>query len=116
MAAAAVLHDVIEDTPVGPTEIERRFGPNVLRMVVGLTKVPVPGNRAKRKAAERERLAAEAADVQTIKCLDMVSNLPSIMQHDPNFAKTYIREVEALREVLTKADERAQFRLGMILL
>lgn len=106
MAIAAVLHDVLEDCPIDAKTIERRFGAGVGRMVVALTKIEVPGNRAARKAAERDRLAAEAADVQSIKCLDIASNTMSVIKHDPGFAKVYVPECLALLEAMTKADRR----------
>lgn len=106
MLVAAVLHDVLEDCPVFPREIERRFGSAVLDMVVGLTEVPIVGNRATRKAAERDRLAEQPPAVQTIKCADLISNTKSITQHDPKFAKVYLAEKRELHAVLTKADKR----------
>jgi guanosine-3',5'-bis(diphosphate) 3'-pyrophosphohydrolase len=38
--AAAVLHDVLEDTPVGRAELQRRFGPRVTGLVLELTLPP----------------------------------------------------------------------------
>ncbi|MDE1821989.1 MAG: bifunctional (p)ppGpp synthetase/guanosine-3',5'-bis(diphosphate) 3'-pyrophosphohydrolase [Euryarchaeota archaeon] len=38
--AAAVLHDVLEDTPVPPESVERDFGQNVRRLVEELTLPP----------------------------------------------------------------------------
>ncbi len=40
MLASALLHDVLEVTHASPTEIERRFGPRVLRLVEALTHGP----------------------------------------------------------------------------
>ena len=37
--AAALLHDVVEDTPVELGEVERRFGTEVAHMVGGVTKI-----------------------------------------------------------------------------
>ena len=104
MWTAAVLHDVIEDTPVTARELERRFGPDVTAMVVGLTKVDVPGNRAARKAAERERLSKESPEVQTIKCADLIANSSSIIKFDPDFANTWCSEALLLLDVLNQSD------------
>jgi len=38
MAIAALLHDVVEDTPTTIEEIEEMFGGDVAHLVVGLTK------------------------------------------------------------------------------
>ncbi len=37
--AAALLHDVVEDTPITVEDIERLFNPKVAQMVEGLTKI-----------------------------------------------------------------------------
>lgn len=100
MLTAAVLHDVLEDTLVAERDIQRRFGPTVLRLVVGMTEVSIAGNRAKRKAAEVERLASEPAEVHSIKLADLISNSRTIVPHDPNFAKIYLAEKRTLWEVL----------------
>ena len=57
--AAALLHDVVEDTPVGIDEIGERFGPVVREYVWFLTDVsrPEDGNRARRKALDRAHIA-----------------------------------------------------------
>lgn len=39
-AIAALCHDLVEDTPVSPEDIETLFGPSVRRMVEELTKPP----------------------------------------------------------------------------
>lgn len=110
MVKAAWLHDTIEDTDVTADEIYEVFGRNVWRLVLGLTdSAPLSlGNRAKRKAYERDRLAAESSDVQTIKCCDLISNTRSIVQHDPEFAKVYLVEKRNLLEVMTRASGAAR--------
>ena len=110
---AAWLHDVVEDTGVEIEMIEWHFGPEVARIVWGLTDQCHEGNRAARKAAECARLADEPGDVQTVKCYDIISNTPSIVAHDPSFAAVYIREVEALRRALTKATANARMTLAL---
>ncbi len=106
MVAAAWLHDVVEDTGVTYTDIHMSFGPEIAQLVGWLTDVsrPEDGNRAKRKAIDREHTAQAPAEVQTIKLADLISNSRSIMQHDPEFARTYLEEKRLLLEVLTKGD------------
>ncbi|MET0375906.1 MAG: HD domain-containing protein [Rhizorhabdus sp.] len=99
MLVAAVLHDVVEDTPVGLTTIGRRFGEGVMDLVEELTDrytAGTGGNRAARKAKERERLSRASARAQTIKYADLISNTASIVQHDLSFARTYLQEKELL--------------------
>lgn len=116
MQCAAVLHDVIEDTHVVCSEIWIEFGGLVADMVLALTEMESPGNRATRKAAEARRLGGERAEVQTIKVADLISNTATIVEYDPGFAKVYLAEKMVLLNALTKADRglraRAYRQLG----
>ncbi len=58
MIAAAWLHDVVEDTPATLDNIEHGFGASVAQLVRDLTDISKPndGNRAVRKAIDREHL------------------------------------------------------------
>jgi len=118
MLVAAVLHDVVEDTPVELTEIKKEFGPVVATYVDGLTDVSKPedGNRAFRKAMDRAHSAEQPAEVQTIKLADLIHNTASIEEHDPGFYKVYKEEKKQLLKLLTKGDTmlmwRAQQQIG----
>lgn len=103
MIAVAWLHDTVEDTDVTLGEIELEFGTLVAIGVSGLTDCET-GNRAERKRQSRDRLAACAGWIQSIKCADLISNTSSIVMHDPKFAVTYLEEKRLLLEVMTKAD------------
>lgn len=104
MLAAALLHDTIEDTPVTRDDIAREFGPDVADMVMELTDQCTKGNRAKRKAAEAVRLSTISAEAQTVKLADLISNSASIIEHDPGFAKVYLREKAQILEVMNAGD------------
>ncbi len=106
MVAAAWLHDVVEDTGVTIETIRAEFGEKVAELVGWLTDVSRPdhGNRAARKAVDRAHTAMASAEAQTIKLADLISNCTSIVEHDANFAKTYLEEKRLLLEVLTKGD------------
>lgn len=110
MLAAAVLHDVLEDTDTTATTIFEEFGGNVAMYVIGLTDISKPGDgkRSVRKAIDREHLAAQCANVQTIKVFDLIDNTESIIKHDKKFAKVYLKEMAELLAVLTKADPVAR--------
>ena len=107
MVAAAILHDVIEDTEASYDDVAVNFGSVVADLVDELTDVSKPedGNRAVRKALDRAHLAKASADAQTIKLADVISNSQDIKANDPSFAKVYIEEMKALLEVLTKGDK-----------
>ena len=106
MIAAALLHDVVEDTPVTIQEIETKFGSKVAELVGWLTDTsrPEDGNRKTRKSIDRLHSADAPAEAQTIKLADLIHNTESIEKHDPSFYKVYKQEKIALLDVLTKGD------------
>ena len=107
MIAAALLHDVVEDTDYSFEDIAKEVSPEVADLVKGLTDVSSPqdGNRKVRKAIDKDHLAEQNAEVQTIKLADVISNSQDIKANDPKFAKVYIEEMKALLEVLTKGNK-----------
>jgi (p)ppGpp synthase/HD superfamily hydrolase len=107
MIAAALLHDVVEDTDVSLEDISIKFGPNIADLVCDLTDVSKPedGNRAARKALDRAHTAQASAAAKTIKLADLISNSRSIVEFDPKFAKVYLKEKALLLDVLTEGDE-----------
>lgn len=102
MQAAAMLHDVIEDCGVTYDEIEREFGRRVADLVQEVTNPSkrTDGNRARRKAIDREHLAQASPDGKTIKLADIIDNIPSIVENDPDFAQVFMREKRDLLPVL----------------
>ena len=106
MIAAALLHDVVEDTPVTIQEIETKFGSKVAELVGWLTDTsrPEDGNRKTRKSIDRLHSADAPAEAQTIKLADLIHNTKSIEKHDPSFWKVYKQEKIDLLDVLTKGD------------
>lgn len=106
MLAAALLHDVVEDTPRTLEDIGREFGDEVQELVFWLTDVSCPsdGNRAARKALDRARIARAPEAAKTIKLADLIDNSRSILAHDRHFARVYLPEKAALLEVLTQGD------------
>ncbi|WP_137392258.1 HD domain-containing protein [Rhodoligotrophos defluvii] len=106
MIAAALLHDVVEDTPVTIEEIERAFGPEVAALVDWLTDVSRPqhGNRRTRKHLDLLHTAKAPPEAKTIKLADLIDNTRTIAKHDPGFWTVYRREKQALLEVLKEGD------------
>lgn len=103
--AAAWLHDVVEDTSIGVSHIERAFGARVADLVMSVTDVSKPsdGNRAERKRIDREHYARACPYGKAIKLADLISNTRSIVADDPDFAKVYLAEKRKLLEVLTNS-------------
>lgn len=112
MLAAALLHDVVEDTRVTIEELRKEFGDDVAALVDDLTDVSKPedGNRNARKTLDREHSAKSSARAQTIKLADLISNSADILVNDPKFAKTYLAEKALLLKVLTEGDAELHAR------
>jgi len=105
MIAAAILHDVVEDTPVELSEIKEAFGGKVAQLVAWLTDISTPyhGNRAARKELDRQHIALAPDAAKLIKICDLIDNTRSIKEHDPGFWAVYkeekLRTLEVLRGV-----------------
>lgn len=83
---SALLHDVIEDTPVTAEEIEKEFGVNVKNLVEALTKLnKLPFVSREEEQAEniRKMLLAMAEDIRVIiiKLADRLHNMRTINGH-----------------------------------
>lgn len=102
VVAAAWLHDVLEDTECTITEIKNACGVRVADLVFEVTDVsrPADGNRFARKTLDREHLAAASLNGKTIKLADLIDNTLSIVPWDPDFARVYLAEKEALLPLL----------------
>lgn len=107
MVAAAWLHDVIEDTNVTSEILREEFGDEITELVIWLTDVSKPedGNRATRKAIDLAKVALAPPNAQTIKIADIISNITSIVEHDPDFATIYLKEKRAQLEVLKDGNQ-----------
>ena len=81
--ATAILHDTIEDTVATPDEILRLFGPNVARMVDGVTKLSkIEAQTESERAAEnlRKFLLAMSDDIRVllVKLADRLHNMRTL--------------------------------------
>lgn len=106
--AAALLHDLREDTHITHELIRKEFGDYVATLVDGLTDVsrPEDGNRATRKEIDRKHIAKQSSMCKTIKLADIISNSKNILEHDWEFARVYLKEKMALLRVLEDGDVR----------
>ena len=81
--ATGILHDTIEDTVATPEEIERTFGPNVARLVDGVTKLSkIEAQSESERAAEnlRKFLLALSDDIRVllVKLADRLHNMRTL--------------------------------------
>lgn len=119
IAAAALLHDVLEDTPVTPVAMES-FLLNIMsdgetkhtmRLVKDLTDVYTHAayphmNRRWRKEKEADRLCQSHPDAQTIKYADIIDNSNGIAGSGDDFAPQYLLECKNLLKRITKGNEK----------
>lgn len=77
---AAILHDVVEDTPTTVQEVGEAFGDEIATLVNHLSDKFTPAsapemNRKARKAAENARVAEAPPEVHLVKLFDLLDNL-----------------------------------------
>jgi (p)ppGpp synthase/HD superfamily hydrolase len=118
MIAAALLHDVVEDTPVTLRDIKEKFGYTVAEYVHYCTNVSdkEDGNRAFRKKMDADHFALGPPEAQTIKIADLLSNAESIIKHDQKFFhKAFKHEKQYMLNILTKADANLLYKAQTVL-
>jgi (p)ppGpp synthase/HD superfamily hydrolase len=111
--AAAVLHDVIEDTETTHYRLVLLFGQRVADLVLELTDVftheAYPEiNRARRKGLEAGRMATISDDAKLIKLADIANNTADIVANDPKFAVVYLAEKAVMLAQITGVDPDAE--------
>lgn len=113
MQVAALLHDTVEDTNTTEADILKDFGPKIAKLVIELTDISSPedGNRASRKAKDRDKLSQISKDAQTIKYADLISNGKDISVNDVKFAKIYMAEIKELLTVMNQGDSNLKSRI-----
>jgi (p)ppGpp synthase/HD superfamily hydrolase len=115
--AAAILHDVVEDTNTTPEQIDDFLNTlmneadvdHTVDLVSELTDVYTKHqypkfNRRKRKAREADRLEAISAEAQTIKYADIIDNAQEIADHEDDFAPVFLRECRMLIQKMKKGN------------
>jgi RimJ/RimL family protein N-acetyltransferase len=84
VVAAALLHDVLEDTEIDHTELRARFGDEITDLVGALTENKAIAGYARRKAALRGQVVEAGRDTATIFAADKLARLRSFeTQDDP---------------------------------
>ena len=75
VVAAAVLHDVLEDTDAQFGDLRSRFGTRVAELVAAVSDDPGVADDDQRKAEVRDRVSTIGGDALAIYCADKVSKV-----------------------------------------
>ena len=115
--AAALLHDVLEDTPITADQIRAHLqqvmsaseAEKTVDLVVELTDVFIKNNyprmnRRSRKEKEAHRLGQVSPAAQTIKYADIIDNVTDIVAQDSDFAKVFVSEAKRILSAMQKGD------------
>ena len=94
---AGILHDVLEDTSAEPEELGKFFGPEVLNIVSGVTKLSnMPTSSTQERQAEniRKMFLAMADDIRVIliKLADRLHNMRTLRFHSPERRRAIAQE------------------------
>lgn len=114
----ALGHDLLEDTKITVAQLLEAlisFGYEpietlaIVQTITSLTDWFIPENyvnlnRATRKKLETARMSLMCSQVQSIKCADLIHNTRSIVEHDQNFAKVYLKEKKDLLDAMVNAN------------
>lgn len=120
--AAALLHDVLEDTPVTLDELsaflksvtDQRTANKIVNIVVELTDVYTQENfpylsRRQRRLMEAARLEHVSKEAQLIKYADIMDNTNEIVEYDPCFATIYLQECMEILHKMVKGNVQLHY-------
>lgn len=123
LLAAALLHDVLEDTHITSDELQEFLAGimnpeeagQTFQLTLDLTDVYTKNafpklNRKKRKQREVERLKDVHPDAQTIKYADTMDNAIDILHNDTDFAPVFLKECLFLLSRMDKGNPQLRHR------
>lgn len=115
---AAILHDVLEDTPMSENEllmelldiVDVKMANDIIKMVRELTDIYTKENfpdfnRKARKEMESIRMNKISPRSQTIKYADLLDNGVDIMKNDPKFGEIYLKEKKNILKYMNKGNQ-----------
>jgi (p)ppGpp synthase/HD superfamily hydrolase len=106
--AAALLHDVVEDTATSPAEIGERFGERVRGLVEVMTENPEIRSYAARKAEHRTRIAKDRS-VSAIYAADKLASTRHLRRDPEQLSPERLAHYCATLELLCDAHPELPF-------
>jgi (p)ppGpp synthase/HD superfamily hydrolase len=118
--AAAMLHDLVEDTDVEPAEIEEEFGPRVGGLVRTMTEDESIPDYGERKQEHRRRARDAGPDAARLFVADKLSNARRMRrgqkEPEPRKLEHYRATLQTMKEaypdlpLLTELEDELRFR------
>ena len=102
LAAAAALHDVLEDTEARPELIAATFGSRIAALVCTLTEDEAIRNYAERKADLRARACAAGADAALLSVADKLSNVRRMRRGEKTYKERKFAHYRATLELMRR--------------
>lgn len=112
--AAALLHDVVEDTDTTIQDLREKFGERVAELVWWLTdyKSEKEGNRETRKAITNWKIVNAPLPAILIKLADIIDNGSTIKNGDVDFYTVFVKEKNVLLEkIMSKYIDKTEWRV-----
>lgn len=118
VVAAAVLHDVLEDTQADGSQLEARFGPDVAHLVALVSDDPAIADEERRKDEVRERVRRAGGYALVVYAADKISKVRELRMLiatglDEDTARLKRQRYQASLEMLEQ--EMAESRLVELL-
>jgi (p)ppGpp synthase/HD superfamily hydrolase len=101
---AALLHDVVEDTPITVAQLRARFGDAVAEGVAALSKDPRVGDKPAQMRDSLDRIRTQPVEIWMVKLADRITNLaapPSTWS--PDKIAGYLEEAKSIHAQLGSA-------------
>jgi (p)ppGpp synthase/HD superfamily hydrolase len=107
IVAAALLHDVLEDTSVTRDELQREFGVRVADLVAHLTEDASIEPYAERKAQLRQQVTSGGPDAAAVFLADKLARLQALNRSGDAIAHSKLEHYRATLELLARAYPQA---------
>jgi GTP diphosphokinase / guanosine-3',5'-bis(diphosphate) 3'-diphosphatase len=101
--AAALLHDVVEDTDVVPADIEAEFGPRVAGIVAAMTEDDAIDAYGRRKQEHRHRVREAGRDAARVFVADKLSNARRMRRGQKRVDEKKLAHYRATLETMREA-------------